>query len=254
MSNECAKLVTHRSLLVTICAMQDRFANPLFWSVLIGWILTVVLHEFAHGIVALWGGDYTIRERGGLTLNPLQYIDPLNSILLPIVFLAMGGIPLPGGVTYIRRDLLRNHLWDAACSLAGPAMNFLMMLACVMPMHPRFGWIHPVMGQPLVGAPAVLATLAQLQLITCFLNLLPIPPLDGFQAISAFMAPEMRARFLAPQVRMISTIILFALLWQSPVLISRLYIMSDNVLHGLGFDDYTLAYFADAYNHILFGQ
>ena len=234
--------------------MQDRFASPLFWSVLIGWILSVVLHEFAHGIVAFWGGDYTIRERGGLTLNPLQYVDPLNSIVLPIAFLALGGIPLPGGATYIRRDLLRSHFWDAACSLAGPAMNFLLMLVCVMPMHPKYGWIHPVIGQPLVGAPAVLSTLAQLQLISCFLNLLPLPPLDGFQAISAFMAPEMRARFLAPQVRMISTIILFSLLWYSPVLISRLYIMSDNVLQALGFDDYTLAYFADAFNHILFGQ
>ncbi len=234
--------------------MQDRFASPLFWSVLIGWILTVVLHEFAHGIVAFWGGDYTIRERGGLTLNPLQYVDPVNSILLPIFFLAMGGIPLPGGVTYIRRDLLRNHLWDAACSLAGPAMNFLIMLACVMPMHPKYGWIHPTFGQPIEGAPAVLGTLALLQLIACFLNLLPIPPLDGFQAISAFMPPETRAHFASPQVRMISLIILFALLWQSHFLIGRIYVMSNNVLIGLGFDDLTLHYFNQSFNHILFGQ
>ncbi len=234
--------------------MEDRFASPLFWSVLIGWILSVVLHEFAHGIVAFWGGDYTIRERGGLTLNPLQYVDPVFSILLPLLFLAMGGIPLPGGVTYIRRDLLRNHFWDAACSLAGPAMNFLIMLACIMPMHPKYGWIHPTIGQPFDGAPAVLATLGQLQLIAFFLNLIPIPPLDGFQAISAFMPAETRMKFYAPQVQMISTIILFMLLWRSDYLISRIYVMSNNVLTGLGIDHVTLHYFNNSFNHILIGK
>src|SRR5687768_11779009 len=72
-----------------------NFSNPLLWAVLIGWIMSVVLHEFAHGLVAHWGGDYTVRERGGLTLNPIQYIDPVMSILLPIAIFLIGGIPLP---------------------------------------------------------------------------------------------------------------------------------------------------------------
>src|SRR5919112_1201427 len=84
------------------------YESPLFWAVFLAWILSVVLHEFAHGVVAYWGGDYTIRERGGLTLNPLQYVEPVMSIILPIIFLFMGGVPLPGGVTYIRMDLLRS--------------------------------------------------------------------------------------------------------------------------------------------------
>src|SRR5436309_1747647 len=87
--------------------------NPLLWAILIGWILTVVLHEFAHGLVGYLGGDYTVKERGGLSLNPLQYVDPVMSLLLPAVFLMMGGVPLPGGATFIRRDLLRGHLWDS---------------------------------------------------------------------------------------------------------------------------------------------
>src|SRR3954451_7457903 len=89
------------------------FATPLLCAVFIGWVMSVTLHEFAHGVVAYWGGDYTIRERGGLTLNPIQYVDPLMSIVLPVVFLLMGGIPLPGGATYVRRDLLRSRGWDA---------------------------------------------------------------------------------------------------------------------------------------------
>src|SRR5882757_5945491 len=113
------------------------FQTPLFWAVFIGWVLTVVLHEFAHGIVAYWGGDYTIRERGGLTLNPLQYIDPVFSLLMPVLFLLMGGVPLPGGVTYIHRELLRNKWWESAVALAGPAMNFLLFLLLALPFHPR---------------------------------------------------------------------------------------------------------------------
>src|SRR5205085_11053759 len=96
-----------------LLAMRD-LGEPALWAVLIGWVMSVTLHEFAHGVVAYWGGDYTIRERGGLTLNPIQYVDPLMSIVLPIVFLLMGGIPLPGGATYVRRDLLKNRGWDAA--------------------------------------------------------------------------------------------------------------------------------------------
>src|SRR5687768_11485576 len=74
-----------------------NWESPLFWAVMVGWIMSVILHEFAHGVVAYLGGDYTIRERGGLSLNPLVYIDPVGSLLLPAVFLLLGGIPLPGG-------------------------------------------------------------------------------------------------------------------------------------------------------------
>src|SRR5467141_3785252 len=139
------------------------FHNPLLWAVMIGWILSVILHEFAHGIVAYWGGDYTNRERGGLTLNPLQYIDPLFSIILPVIILMIGGIPLPGGVTYINRDLLRNRAWETAVSL-----------------HPKVGWLDPTAGpEGWSHAQIFLGVMAHLQLIAVILNLVPIPPLDG---------------------------------------------------------------------------
>src|SRR5204863_9164555 len=99
-------LTTHVQLPVLLATIN--FENPITWAIIVGWILSVILHEFAHGLVAYLAGDYTIKERGGLTLNPFQYIDPLLSIVLPVVFLAMGGIPLPGGVTYIRRDLIKS--------------------------------------------------------------------------------------------------------------------------------------------------
>jgi Zn-dependent protease len=120
--------------------------NPLLWAAFVLWIMSVVLHEFAHGIVAYWGGDYTIKERGGLTLNPLQYVNPVTSILMPALFLLMGGVPLPGGATYIRRDLLRSRAWEAAVAAAGPLTNLLIGLACAVPLHPAVGWVDPHAG------------------------------------------------------------------------------------------------------------
>src|SRR5436190_16433471 len=113
------------------------FSSTLTWAVIIAWIMSVILHEFAHGFVAYLGGDYTIKERGGLTLNPLQYIDPVFSVIIPVVILFLGGVPLPGGATYVRRDLLRSNFWDTAVSLAGPAMNFLLFIVCAIPLHPK---------------------------------------------------------------------------------------------------------------------
>ena len=174
------------------------FQNPLLWAVMIGWILSVVLHEFAHGIVAYWGGDYTIRERGGLTLNPLQYVDPVMSIILPIVFLAMGGVPLPGGATYVRRDLLRSRAWSTAVSLAGPAMNFLIFLVLCLILR-RPGWINPNASvESWTVAQQFVAAMAFLQIYSVLLNLMPIPPLDGFQAISPYLPDNIRVTLSTP--------------------------------------------------------
>jgi Zn-dependent protease len=188
------------------------FHNPLLWAIVIGWILSVVLHEFAHGIVAYWGGDYTIRERGGLTLNPLQYIDPFFSLALPLIFLMMGGVPLPGGATYIRRDLLRSKLWSSAVSLAGPAMNLLIfLLLCALLRRP--GWIDyniPVrewtIGQQFAAA------MAYLQLFAVLLNLLPVPPLDGFQTIAPYLPERVRVTLMTPPWSTLLILMLFMMI------------------------------------------
>jgi Zn-dependent protease len=180
------------------------FNSPLFWALLIAWVMSVVLHEFAHGVVAYWGGDYTIRERGGLTLNPLQYVHPVMSILLPLLFLYLGGVPLPGGATYVRRDLLRSRAWDTAVSAAGPAMNLLLFFLLAALLHPRVGWVDPSLAvAEWTQAQKLVAATAFLQLFSVLLNLVPVPPLDGFQMISPYLAPSMRERLMQPQVSML---------------------------------------------------
>jgi len=235
-------------------AAAADFGNPLFWAVFIGWVLSVVLHEFAHGLVAWLGGDWTIRERGGLTLNPIQYVDPVMSLLLPAVILLMGGIPLPGGVTYVRRDLLRNRAWSSAVSLAGPAMNLLLFLACALPLHPRFGWLRPwVPVRDWPPAQQFLATMALLQLVAVFINLVPVPPLDGFQAISPFLPADFRRKVTTPPLSTFLFLGFFFVLWQVPAVYRQVYPLIDLVLGALGFDQRTRSGFGRAYNQTLFG-
>lgn len=228
------------------------YSNPLFWAVFVGWIMSVVLHEFAHGLVAYWGGDYTIRERGGLTLNPIQYVDPFNSLVLPLLFLLIGGIPLPGGVTFIRKDLLRGRGWDAASSLAGPAMNFLLFLACLLPMHPKIGWVEVSLSDP-SGPASVLATLGMLQFIGMVFNLLPIPPLDGFQAVAAYMDDATRDRMMTPQVANMGMLGLFVAVWFFGLVV-HIMRLGVNILGNIGFSDLEQAFVINAFMSVLTGR
>ena len=97
-----------------------------FLVVLVGWVFSLCLHEFSHALVAYLGGDFTVREKGYLTFNPLKYTHPIYSLLLPILFLVMGGIGLPGGAVYIETWRLRSRKWESAVALAGPLSNLVL--------------------------------------------------------------------------------------------------------------------------------
>ncbi len=146
-----------------------------FLVVLGGWIFSLTLHEFAHAFVAYRGGDWTVRENGYLTFNPLKYTHPVYSIALPLLFLVLGGIGLPGGAVYIQTNLLRSKRWETAVSLAGPLSNlfgaiFLGLTLRILPVSADGIWPG-------------LAFLALLQVTAFLFNLLPIPPFDGYGAL-----------------------------------------------------------------------
>lgn len=231
------------------------FSSPMIWAILIGWILSVVLHEFAHGIIAYWGGDYTIKERGGLTLNPLQYIDPVMSIILPVVFLLMGGIPLPGGATYIRRDLIHGRAWNVAVSAAGPASNFILFLLLTIPLHPRVGWVDPnVPPGEWTTAQVFCGAMAVLQLFATLLNLLPVPPLDGFQIVAPFLKEETRTKLMTPPY---STAIFFGLFLflmnsSAPGRVLRKALIA--LLEGIGYDGFSINALWRAFVFALYGS
>jgi len=156
------------------------------------WVFSVCLHEWGHAYVAYLGGDHTVKEKGYLTLNPVHYTDPLMSIGLPLLFMMMGGIGLPGGAVYIERHLLRSRVWETGMSLAGPAMNLVMIL--IISLLFRSGLVP---SEPTHLSSIALGFLMQLQISAFLFNLIPLPPLDGFQAIGAWMPEDARQRFWA---------------------------------------------------------
>jgi len=155
-----------------------------FAIVFFGWIFSLCLHEFSHALVAYYGGDYTVREKGYLTFNPLKYTHPVFSIVLPLLFLLMGGIGLPGGAVYIERWRIRNRYWLSAMSLAGPLSNlvFAMILGLIL----RFS---PVTDS---GIWPGVSFLLVLQISAVLFNLIPLPPFDGYNAIEPFLHPAIR--------------------------------------------------------------
>lgn len=178
-----------------------------FFVVLIGWIFSLCLHEFSHAVVAYYGGDTTVKEKGYLTFNPLKYTHPFYSLLLPILFLMMGGFGLPGGAVYIEKWRLFNRRWETAVSLAGPISNALLALA--------LGMVLRFMPLSASGIWPGLAFLAFLQISAVVFNLIPLPPFDGFGAIEPHLPMNIRIK-LAETRGMLSWVVIL-LLWQIPV-------------------------------------
>src|ERR1700712_6048479 len=103
----------------------------IFVVVMAGWVIPLCLHEFAHAVTALAGGDTSVRARGYLTLNPFRYVNAAYSIVIPVVVLAIGGIPLPGGSVLIESHRLRSRVWSSLVSVAGPLTNLILGIVLV---------------------------------------------------------------------------------------------------------------------------
>jgi len=167
----------------------DAFRGPLtFAFVLIGWLLSVMAHEFGHAFTAYRGGDHTVVEKGYLTFDPLRYLDSVTSVLIPLIVLALGGIGLPGGAVYLRTDLIRSRLWRSAASLAGPAATLVVLLALT-----AGGGLLDRLAPERQGLAAAVAFLAFVQATALVINLLPIPGFDGYGALRPFLPPALAA-------------------------------------------------------------
>ncbi len=145
-------------------------------------ILSVILHEVAHGYMANWLGDPTARLQGRLTLNPLSHIDPVGSILLPALLVFTKSPFLIGyakPVPYNPHNLSGKYD-EALVAAAGPATNLL--LALVFALFIRFGAV--AMTVSVLGAFGVIV---YINLMLALFNLIPIPPLDGSKVLSGIL-------------------------------------------------------------------
>jgi len=197
--------------------------------VLGGWAVSLCLHEFAHALVAHRSGDLSVRARGYLTLDIRRYTNVALTLVLPVLFLLLGGIPLPGGAVLINHGAIRSRAARSLVSFAGPAVNFILGLVLVL----------VVAGVPMpIGLAAALSCLALIQVLAFVLNILPVPGLDGFGVLEPYLSPG--ARLLAAKVAPWAPLVLLVVLLGLPGASAVLFGIGD-VLFGLIGGDSPLA-------------
>jgi Zn-dependent protease len=153
-----------------------------FILVIAGWVVSLCLHEFGHAFTAWRFGDRDVALRGYLTMDPRRYVSPVWSILVPIAITAIGGIGLPGAAVYVQTSSMSTKQ-RTLVSLAGPAANLLLAVLLLEVTNLFFDPRHPVLW-------AGVAFLGFLQITALLLNLLPIPGLDGYNALEPHLSLE----------------------------------------------------------------
>lgn len=157
-------------------------------------IFAITVHEVAHGWVASRFGDQTARLSGRLTLNPIPHIDPIGTILVPLLLLVSGTGFIFGWAKPVPVDArnMRNPRRDMALTaLAGPVTNLIMaiMWAAVA----KFGISLESGGHGWLGVPLALMGGAgiMINIVLGVLNLIPLPPLDGGRVLTSILPPRM---------------------------------------------------------------
>jgi Zn-dependent protease len=150
-------------------------------------LVSLVLHELAHALVATWLGDPTPREEGRLTLNPIPHLDPLGTAMFAITafvsdFIFGWARPVMVHPRYFRRPQVDMALVAAA----GPATNFLIAIGCVA---------YLVHGDPTGRTFDVLVRAYEVNVVLGIFNLIPIPPLDGSRIAGAILPQGLYARW-----------------------------------------------------------
>lgn len=175
--------------------------------ILIGWIVSVSVHEFAHALTAYLAGDRSLRGSAYLRLNPFAYREAFGGLVLPVVYLGLGGFGLNGPPTYVDWERIPSRGRRIAVALAGPLASLL--LAAVLAVTVTL-LVPP--GQDSVNwAIAAMAFLALANLTSAIVNLLPVPGLDGYHVLAAFRSARWTAFTKANGL--FCSIAVFAVLW-----------------------------------------
>ncbi|MBR3131779.1 site-2 protease family protein [Candidatus Saccharibacteria bacterium] len=151
-------------------------------------VFSMVLHELAHGVVALALGDTTAKEDGRLTLNPIKHLDPVMSVVLPLISYLMGGVVFGGAKPVpVNTHRLKWGVWGMALvAIAGPLTNFLLAFVSFL--------IIELTGISDHGG-IIYTILLEVMLVNLgfgVFNLIPIPPLDGSRVLYALMPDGVR--------------------------------------------------------------
>lgn len=172
----------------TIRIQPMQGIDGIFYVIIL--IISVIMHEVAHGLAADHFGDPTARLSGRLSLNPLRHIDMFGSIILPLVLIFSGTGVVVGWAKPVpyNPDLMKNpRLGVPAVALAGIVTNLL--VALIFGLVIRFG-----MGSDFLspGFFHIASTIVLVNLVLAIFNLIPLPPLDGFRLIFSLLPFRVR--------------------------------------------------------------
>ena len=191
---------------------------------LVSWIfwvlLSITLHELAHGWAAMWEGDTTPRDTGHMTANPYVHMGPISMVIFAIIGFAFGLMP-------VNPSRFRHHRWgEAIVALAGPAMNLALILVCLTALGLITGLAAPPAGSPdpdwLVSVATFLLVGGWINIVLFLLNLIPVPPLDGSRILAAF-SWKLREVYMQPQAQMAGLVLFMIIIYAG---------LADGVLDG----------------------
>ncbi len=174
-------------------------------------ILSVIIHEVAHGIAALSQGDATAKYAKRLTINPLRHIDPVGSIIVPFIMAL-----LPGGIMFgwakpvpVNPYNFRNKRWgEAFVAFAGPLSNILIALIAGLSLRFFIGVMPDATAQ-------ILILTALINIVLAIFNLIPIPPLDGSKILFSVLPRNMaQVRDSLEKYSFLFVIIFVFFIWQ----------------------------------------
>ena len=174
--------------------MQDLLYTIAIWAVPV--LFAITLHEAAHGWVASKLGDPTARQLGRITMNPIKHIDPIGTIVVPLVLVTLSGFiigwakPVPVDPRHFKQPLLDMAL----VALAGPVSNFIMACCWALMITLSTGVLADT------SMAIHLAQMGQagmiINIILMVLNMLPIPPLDGGRVLAGVLPTNVALSYM----------------------------------------------------------
>lgn len=188
--------------------IQQLSANPQFYfAVVLVVVISICLHELAHGFAAIALGDRTPEETGHITLNPLVHMGPISLVMLFLVGISWGAMPVD-----VTR--LRGKFAEAIVAVAGPLTNLLLAFigATTLGLWQRFGGPLDLENHMVDNATTLLWVMGVYNLLLCALNLIPIPPLDGSRIV-ANLVPSYRNWASDPTMQGVFFALLFGALF-----------------------------------------
>ena len=184
-------------------------ASQLFFGcVVVTVVISIVLHELAHGWAAIWQGDDTPRQMGHMTGDPMVHMGGFSLLMLALVGMAFGAMPVnPGN--------FRSRYGDALVSAAGPAMNFLLALVALTVLAVWVKISGSAIEGPSKNGQFFLQIFGTTNIALGIFNLLPVPPLDGSTVLGNFVPAYRRwLDSLGNPTWML--FIVFMILWNAP--------------------------------------